>query len=132
MYTENDIPSPKNFYSVTKLIGEFVVKRLPNHLIVRTNFAAREKWPYPKAFTDRYGTYLFAQDVARGLKELLDSSMTGIVHLTGDKKMSMFELAKITTPGIKPMTMKDYSGVPLTIDMSLDSTRWKKYGIGCD
>jgi len=27
------------------------------------------------------------------------------------------------------MTMKDYSGPPVTIDMSLDSKRWKKYKI---
>ena len=129
MYTEDDVPFPKNFYSLTKLIGEFVVKRLPNHLIIRTNFVAKEKWPYPKAFTDRYGTYLFAEDVARGIKEMLDSNANGTLHLVGDKMMSMFELAKITTPDIQPMTLKEYKGPSLTVDMSLDTSRWKKYRI---
>mgnify|MGYP006447264093 FL=1 len=55
--------------------------------------------------------------------------MEGIIHIVGDKKISMFELAKFTTPNIQPMTMNDYSGPPLTKDMSLDTKRWKKYSI---
>jgi hypothetical protein len=47
----------------------------------------------------------------------------------GDKKISMFELAKITTLEIEPMTINDYSGPKLTMDMSLDTKRWKKYKI---
>jgi len=129
MYNEDSVPGPKNFYSLTKLIGEFVVKKLPNHLIIRTNFVAKEKWPYPKAFTDRYGTYLFAGDVAKCIRNVLDEKLTGIVHIVGDKKMSMFKLAKITTPDVQPMTLEEYSGPPLTVDMSLDTIRWKKYKI---
>jgi len=41
----------------------------------------------------------------------------------------MLELAKITTPNIESMTIMDYSGPKLTIDMSLDSERWRKYTI---
>ena len=44
----------------------------------------------------------------------------------GDKKLSMYDLAKITT-SIKPMTNDEYQGQPLTMDMSLDTERWKKY-----
>ena len=129
MYTEDDIPAPKNYYSLTKLVGEFIVRALPKHLIVRTNFVAKERWPHPRAFVDRYGTYLFAEDVARGIKEIVDAGLFGIVHIVGDRKMSMFELAKLTTPDIKPLTLKEYSGVPLTVDMTLDTVRWKKYTI---
>ena len=55
--------------------------------------------------------------------------LSGIVHIVGDKKISVFELAKLTTPEVKPMTIKDYSGPPLTMDMSLDTEKWKKYKI---
>jgi len=41
----------------------------------------------------------------------------------------MLELAKITTPNVKSMTINDYSGPELTMDMSLDSEKWKKYKI---
>lgn len=121
-YTETDVPHPKNFYSLTKLIGEFTVKCLKNWLIIRTNFVPRERWPYPKAFVDRYGTYLFAEDVANAFK-FLGQHFTGVLHVCGDKKISMYELAKITTPDVEPMTMEDYSGPPLTRDMSLRSER---------
>ena len=129
MYDENSIPYPKNFYSLTKLLGEHVVHEHKNSLIIRTNFVPRKKWPYPKAFTDRFGTYLFANQVALGIEDILNKNLNGVIHIVGDKKISMFELAQLTTPEVKSMTMNDYSGPPLTIDMSLDSNFWKKYKI---
>ena len=129
MYKESSIPYPENFYALTKLIGEHEVKKMTNFVIIRANFIAKKKWPYPKAFTDRFGTYLFAEDVANGIKDVLDSEMKEIIHIVGDKKISMFDLAKINTPEIEPMTIKDYSGPKLTMDMSLDTERWKKYKI---
>ena len=30
MYTENSIPYPENYYSLTKLLGEYVVNQLEN------------------------------------------------------------------------------------------------------
>ena len=129
MYTEESIPYPENFYSLTKLLGEFEVNQLPNSTIVRTNFVPRKPWPYEKAFTDRFGTYLFANQVANGILDVLKEKLMGIIHIVGDKKISVFELAKMTTPNIKPMTINDYSGPRLTMDMSLNSERWKKYTI---
>jgi len=129
MYSEKSIPNPANFYALTKLIGETSVQSLQNHIIIRTNFVTKKKWPYEKAFTDRYGTYLFADDVAVGIKEIFESKQKGIIHLVGDKVYSMYDLAKITTPDVKPMTLQDYSGPHLTINMTLDSLKWKKYKI---
>jgi len=129
MYTESSIPYPENFYSLTKLLGEREVNKLKNSLIVRTNFAPKKPWPYPKAFTDRFGTYLFADTVAHGIYDVHKEKLTGIVHVVGDKKMSVFELAQLTTPNIESMTIQDYSGPKLTMDMSLDTERWKKYKI---
>jgi dTDP-4-dehydrorhamnose reductase len=129
MYTENSIPYPENFYALTKLLGEFEVQKLSNSLIIRTNFVPKTSWPYEKAFTDRFGTYLFAEQVAYGIHNLVEEKMFGIIHVVGDKKMSIFELAKLTTPNIQPMTISDYVGPKLTMDMSLDTKRWKKYKI---
>jgi len=129
MYKESSIPYPENFYALTKLIGEFEVNRLPDYLIIRTNFVGKKKWPYPHAFVDRFGTYLFAQDVSKGIMDVYKENLSGCVHIVGDKKISMFELAKLTTPEIQPMTIKDYTGPRLTMDMSLDTERWKKYRI---
>ena len=127
MYKESSIPYPENFYALTKLIGEQFAKNLKNHIIIRTNFVGKQKWMHPKAFTDRFGTYLFAENVASAIREIFDANIEGIIHVVGDKKLSMYDLAKITTPSIKPMTIDEYQGPPLTMDMSLDTERWKKY-----
>ena len=130
-YVETDLPYPKNFYSLTKLLGEFIVKssNLRKWLILRTNFVPKERWRYPKAFIDRFGTYLFANDVALAVKSLVDDGHDGIVHVHGHKKMSMYELAKITTPDVEPMTLSEYEGPPLTVDMSLRSIRIKPFSM---
>jgi len=130
-YTENDLPYPKNFYSLTKLLGEFIVKysKLRKWLIIRTNFVTREKWPYQVAFVDRWGTYLFADDLAKAVREVLEMNLTGIVHVCGDKKLSMFDLAKLTTSDVQPTTLTEHSGPPLTQDMSLKSARIKPFKI---
>ena len=128
-YTEEDMSNPENFYALTKLLGDFVVKKLPNYLVVRTNFVAKEKWRFPKAFVDRFGTYLFAEDVAQGIKDVIQAKLTGVVHVCGDKKLSMFELARLTSCDVQPMTLNEYNGPRLTIDMTLDAVRWKKYKV---
>lgn len=118
-FSEIDIPEPKNHYAKTKLEAEKVVQSYKNHLIIRTNFVAYEPWLFPAAFTDRYGTYLYAHDVAAAVYKL--RSREGIVHVCGKDTFSMYNLAKFTSPGVKPMTMKDYNGPPLTRDMRLIS-----------
>lgn len=133
-YTEEDTPYPKNFYSLTKLASELVVSesKAPRWLIIRTNFVSRSKWPYPKAFADRFGTYLFADNLAKAIRDIVTARTTGILHVCGDKKLSMFELAKITTPDVEPMTMEEYAGPPLTVDMSLNSVRIKPFKLTRD
>ncbi|MAG92109.1 dTDP-4-dehydrorhamnose reductase [Candidatus Woesearchaeota archaeon] len=129
-YTEDDEPNPKNYYSQTKKEGESVAMRYPNTVIIRTNFVPKKQWKYPKAFVDRFGTYLFADQVAKGIKEVIEKRETGIIHIVGDKRMSMYELAILAgSKDVGKMTLKEYNGPPLTVDMSLSTKRWKKYKI---
>ncbi len=129
-YTEYDVPVPKNYYSVTKLCGELVTRQYKNTCIIRTNFVPKEQWKYPKAFVDRFGTYLFADDVAKGISEVFSKKKKGIIHIVGDRRMSMHDLAMLAgSKNIGKMTLADYKGPPLTIDMSLSTRRWKKYKI---
>ena len=125
-YSEDDIPYPKNFYGLTKLIGESIARRLPSCLILRTNFVARGPWPYPKAFVDRFGTYLYADDVARAIKEVMEKQLTGLVHIAGDRKFSMLELARLSSPTVGPLNMQEVA-LPLTVDMTLTSNRIPLY-----
>ena len=132
MFTETSIPNPVNYYGSTRMEAEKKVKELQEFVIIRTNYVNKEKWPYPKAFTDRFGTYLFSKQVAQGIFDIQQERIRGIIHIVSDTKISMYELAKMTTPKIEPMTINDYSGPPVTMDMSLDSTRWKKYKISLE
>lgn len=129
MYDEHATPNPVNFYGFTKSVGENIVKTMKNFLVVRTNFVAKQSWPYEKAFTDRFGNYLFSDDVAQVLFNLHSSHVTGIRHIVGNKILSMYDLAKITTPQILPMTISEYTGPHLTKNMTLNSKYLEKYPI---
>ncbi len=126
-FFENDIPYPKNFYSLTKLASEMVSKEsgIKNTLIIRTNFVKREPWPYPKAFTDRFGNYLFADSLALEIRKVINQKRKGVLHIVGPKKMSMYTLAKKVSPKVGKITLNEYKGPPLTVDMTLGSKKWK-------
>ncbi len=132
MFTETSIPHPVNYYGITRMDAENEVKKLQEFVIIRTNYVNKERWSYPKAFTDRFGTYLFPKQVAQGIFDIQQEGVRGIIHVVSDTKISMYELAKMTTPEIESMTINDYSGPPVTMDMSLESTKWKKYKISLD
>jgi dTDP-4-dehydrorhamnose reductase len=116
---------------LTKLLGECVLKysSIQKWLVARINFVARERWPYQKAFADRFGTYLFADDIALAIKKVIEKDIRGLIHICGNQKFSMFEIAKITTPDVEPMYMNEYSGPPLPVDMSLRSERINAFPI---
>lgn len=128
-YHEDSVPYPQNFYGLTKLLGECEVKnsRLKKWLIIRSNFVPRKPWPYPRAFVDRYGTYLFADTLAKRIREVVEDNILGVIHICGNKRLSMYELAKMTTPTIMPMTLDDYVGPHLTRDMTLISKRLQAF-----
>ena len=129
-YTEDDIPAPKNYYSLTKLCGEIVTRQYNNACIIRTNFVPKAQWKYPEAFVDRFGTYLFSDNVAKGIFDVYKNKERGIIHIAGGKRMSMYELALLAgSKDIGKLTLDKYTGPPLTVDMSLSTKRWKKYKI---
>lgn len=129
-YAEDDIPSPKNYYSLTKLLGEIITRQYGNSCIIRTNFVPKQEWKYPRAFVDRFGTYLFADQAAKGISDVCKKREKGIVHIVGDKRMSMHELALLAgSKNVGKMTLNEYNGPALTVDMSLSTKRWKKYRI---
>lgn len=131
MEDEDSIPNPKHYYGLTKYIAEEIAKTYNSPemrvTIVRTNFTSMP-WEYPKAFTDRFGTYLFAQGVAKGLKDIIEKKPKHpIIHICGDKKISMYDYATKGGSKVEPITMADYTGTPLTKNMSITSKYWRLY-----
>ena len=107
-----------------------IVRQHENTCIIRTNFAPKEQWKYPKAFADRFGTYLFSDNSAKGIFDVFEKKEKGIIHVVGDKRISMYELALLAeSKDVSEMTLDEYNGPSLTVDMSLSTKRWKKYKI---
>lgn len=121
---------PVNFYCLTKLCGEVIASSAGDSLIIRTNFVRRGEWPHANAFTDRFGTYLYTDDAAVAIKEVVDKRVTGIVHICGDRVMSMHELAALSNKKVGRTSLDKYAGVPLPKDMSLVTDRWHPYKLG--
>lgn len=133
-YSESDIPYPKNFYALTKLLAEReTIHTKCNTLIIRTNFIERGLWPYPKAFTDRYATYLYSDQAAKAIADAVKQRKTGLIHICGDEKLSMLEFARIMDPKVEPMTLSEYSTPPhLTKNMALASERISPFPFRCE
>lgn len=121
-YTENDLPYPKNYYALTKLLGEVhVQKRDPyiSTLIVRTNFIEHGPWAYPQAFEDRFANYLYSDECAKKITQLYEEREKGIIHVVGDVRMSMYEWARLEDPDVRNTSLSFYHGPPLTVNMCL-------------
>lgn len=136
-YSEDDIPNPQNFYGLTKLLSERIV--LDNRgIVVRGNFVPYEKWPHPKAFSDRFSNYLFSHNIGKAFVDIINNreSSPEIIHVVGDRNLSMYELAKMCpeSENVEEFTLKEYyknnpEAAKLTKNMSLQSKKWKKYKI---
>jgi dTDP-4-dehydrorhamnose reductase len=122
-YKENDIPGPKNFYALTKLLGEFEAHRSTG-VIIRTCFKPRP-FEHAAACVDQYtsGDYVdvIAKEVALVIKNW--HKIPSIIHI-GTKRKSVYALARKTRDVI-PITVKTI-GVQLPRDTSLDVSLWQK------
>ena len=132
-YWEWSIPYPRNFYGFSKSMGEQVVISFGGqYVIVRANFVPYRPFPHKYAFEDRYGTYLFAHQVASALQAIIEQRKVGTIHVVGDRILSMFDLAKLCPESqhVLPMTLKDYTGTEhLTKNMVLESSQWPRQPI---
>lgn len=122
-YSEDDVPNPVNFYSLTKLLGEVATRQYPRTLIIRTSFKADGPWPYPEAFVDQWTSADFVSDRAPQIaRAALMPDLFGIIHIGGERK-TVFLLAQKTTPDVREKSINDVP-VRLPRDVSLDSSRW--------
>jgi dTDP-4-dehydrorhamnose reductase len=106
-YTEDDLPNPINFYGYTKLVGENIVLKNPNNLVVRStvlygwlmksllNLPSSSMKPdnfvqwlinklnsneTVKIITDEYSSPIIADDFARSILHLVKGNHVGLFH----------------------------------------------------
>ena len=111
MYSENDLPNPKNVYAKTKLEGEKrVINQCNDSVIIRTNFYgidSSQKYLFNKmleklkqkqdiiGFDDVYFTPLSVENLAEQIIDVVFSDFKGIIHLGSDEKISKYEFCKM-------------------------------------
>lgn len=125
-YAEDDPPGPvRNYYALSKLVAEELVRLLSEHLVIRTSFRPKE-WPYEIAFDDVYTSQdyvdIIAPEVALAL-QTFNHIPVNTLHITTERK-SVFELAQRRKPSVRRGS-KAAAGVDLPDDCSLNSQRWQ-------
>lgn len=111
-YTEEDTPNPVNWYGATKLFGEnFVLESKCRATVARismpfSGFYAEKKdvarffleelkaGRGVKAIEDQWVTPTYVNDIADGLKTLIDSESSGIYHISSTDSMTPLEFVK--------------------------------------
>jgi dTDP-4-dehydrorhamnose reductase len=111
-YTETDKPNPINYYGVTKLKAEEIVKTQTEYFIARpsviygatsaagkVNFAlwlieTLRKGERAKIVTDQWNTPTLNTNLAEMTLEAVERRLTGIYHLCGATRVSRFEFAQ--------------------------------------
>jgi dTDP-4-dehydrorhamnose reductase len=123
-YSETDPVEPFNMYAETKLAGEKIVRRVPNHLIIRASFGASE-FAYPDAFSDKWSSKEYVDELAPGIMKAARSPLTGILNMGGERR-SMYEYAFERNPSVNKIERRD-SAHKSPVDTSLNLDRWNAY-----
>lgn len=124
-YREEDPVGPvRNYYALSKLVAEEIVRGLENHLVIRTSFRPRE-WPYPVAFADLYTSQdyvdIIAPMIALAIQHVAEIPFKTL-HIATERK-SVYDLARRRKPDVQAGS-KQSSRVQLPDDISLDVSRW--------
>jgi dTDP-4-dehydrorhamnose reductase len=127
MYKEDDPLGPvRNYYALTKLVAEELVRFVPRHLVIRTSFRPRE-WPYPSAFDDVYTSQdyvdILAPEIALAIKHFEDINYETL-HIASERK-SVYDLAHRRKSDVQRGS-KATANVSLPDDISLDVSRWQE------
>jgi dTDP-4-dehydrorhamnose reductase len=127
-YSEKDETIPYNIYGWSKLGAEFMVQKLKNYCIIRTNFFDPKKIKFSQSATDAFTSKVTIEYIAMTLMKLLNDDFVGVVNV-GKEIKSDFDNYKEYNPDLKPCKLKDILKTikfPFPKDSSMDVSLWKK------
>lgn len=127
MYKEDDpVGPPRNYYALSKLVAEEIVRLAPRHLVIRTSFRTRE-WPHPVAFMEMFTSQdyidVIAPQIALAIAHCREIRFDTL-HIATERK-SVYDLAKRRRPDVRAGN-KHEAKVDLPDDISLDTSRWQQ------
>jgi dTDP-4-dehydrorhamnose reductase len=112
-YKETDIPNPLNYYGVTKLKSEEILRASNcSHTILRTILVYGQVFDMSRSnivlwvkkmleakkeitiVDDQYRMPTYVEDLALACKIAMDKKATGIFHISSKKLLSVYELTK--------------------------------------
>ena len=151
-YGEKDEPSPTSIYGQTKVRAERTVIQHAGHAIVRISLLfgptligqpsffdkqldALRGHGMVNLFSDEWRTPLSLLTVARGLVQIAQSDYCGLLHMGGPERMSRWEAGQRLAGALdldgKSLVPTQRSSTPSMEprprDVSLNSSRWRKY-----
>lgn len=143
-YRETDAVGPINVYGASKLAGEAHIQaQCPKHFILRTcglydasassqrgNFVAAmlrqaEAGAAIRVVADQICTPTSAHDLARAVRELIDSRAYGLYHVTNSGACSWHEFARM----IFDVTKRNVELVPIASDAFPAPARRPRYSV---
>ncbi|MCR2793738.1 dTDP-4-dehydrorhamnose reductase [Microbacterium sp. zg.Y625] len=155
-YTEDDAIAPLGVYGQTKAAGDALVATVPRHYIVRTSWVIGEGGNFvrtmaslaergidPKVVDDQVGRLTFTDDIARGIRHLLETGAPhGVYNLAGngepatwaDIARRVFQLTGNDPSRVTGVTTEEYFGsapgpvAPRPRNSVLDTTKVERAG----
>lgn len=109
-YSEDDVPNPLGWYGITKYEGEKRVQTLPGSIIVRISnpyggvSSVRPDFVHRiiqrltsgegvVAPTDQEFVPTYIDDIAMGIKKLIEKNCSGVYHVVGSQSISPYDAA---------------------------------------
>jgi dTDP-4-dehydrorhamnose reductase len=118
-YKENDDINPVNKYAISKLGGECAVRMYENALILRVAFSQRP-FEHQRAFIDSYKSYLYCDEIAPLILEMLASEAKGIINIAGERR-SVYDFASMSNPRVGKIKREEVGEwVPFDTSMNAD------------
>jgi dTDP-4-dehydrorhamnose reductase len=127
-YSETDETIPYNNYGWSKLGAECSVKKLKNHVIVRTGFFDPKNIRFDDSATDTFSSRLEIEKLVESILKITNSDFIGTINIGGER-MSDYKRYVKYKPSLKECRFKDvleYAKIPLAKDASMDCTLWNK------
>ncbi|WP_426996325.1 sugar nucleotide-binding protein [Pseudarthrobacter sp. N5] len=154
VHSEGEALSPLGVYGQTKAAGDAVVSIVPRHYIVRTSWVIGEGDNFvrtmaslagrgiaPSVVNDQIGRLTFTQDIAAGIRHLLDTGAGyGVYNLSNDGAeqswadiaADVYELSEASRDAVTGVSTEEYfkgkSVSPRPLNSVLDLSRIKAAG----
>lgn len=99
-YKETSRLKPYNYYGLTKLKAEKIVKTMKNYLIIRTRFFNKNKIKFNTAAIDSFSSAIEVSKLVNIIKILINKNICGIINV-GSKRKSDYDIYKKFKKNIK-------------------------------